>query len=271
MRMPRDLVVGVLVGVLFGAVAAAPAAAQVVSVVETPLRAYGADPEKRQATPPTAFTSYYVNILPALSGDANTDHIDTMPGFQFAAIRLVVSAGPSVFAGLSDFSGDRASSTLGALRHLNAHVTVRALDSAGQVIEPNAPGPLILATLEISPSEPTFATQGGNVSAGIGLATRQVESVIGPIGGLIQKFQSAFHRRPSASQVPYMTGPNAFGWRWYETADGPIEGLHASNALFQISSDIKSLRITVVVVADWRTFGVWAKTFEFTYALTKGS
>jgi hypothetical protein len=34
--------------------------------------------------------------------------------------------------------------------------------------------------------------------------------------------------------------------------------------LLQIMNDVKALRITVDLVADWRAFGLWGKSFTFT-------
>lgn len=256
-------------GVLLAGVGAgSPGFMQVAGVTETPLRAVGADAARRQASPPEAQTSYYANVLPAQS-DGTIDHVDSIPGYQFATIKLVVSVAPGIFAGSQDMSGGQAAGSLGALRHLNAHITVRPLDGNGQVIEPKRPGSVVLATLEISPSEPVFSDTVSNRQSAISTAVGDVTSVIRPLSGVLQAFQSSFHRRPATTQVSYMTGPNAFGWRWYESPGLTIEGLHYSTALLQVANEIKSLRITVDLVADWRAFGVWAKSFEFTYALTR--
>ena len=246
--------------------AASPPFTQVVGTTETPLRAVGPDAARRQSNPPEAQTSYFAHILPG-SGDANIDRVDSVAGYQFAVVKLIVSVAPAVFASSQDISGGQASGTLGALRHLNAHVTVRPLDTAGKVIEVKRAGPVTLATLEISPSEPALADRVSNTTAAISTAVNEVTSTIKPVSGILQAFQSSFHRRPAATQVAYMTDQNAFGWRWYEGPGTTIEGLHYSTALLQIASGIKSVRITVDLVADWRAFGAWSKSFEFTYAL----
>lgn len=251
---------------------APPAFAQVVTSVESPLRAYGAEPGRRAPNPPTAETSYYVTVLPAdpdSSTEPEVERVASMPGFQFPAVRLVVSVAPMVFAGGLDTFQERASRALGAVRHLSVYVTVLALDGGGRVLNPTTPGPPPLLTLEIAPSEPAFADANaiGNVSSALATASRELVGHIKPIGGLLQAFQSSFHRPPAATQVPYMTGPNAFGWRWYESFEHTIEGLHYVTALFQAANEAKSLRITVEVVANWRTFRAWGKTYEFVYAL----
>src|SRR5262245_60752981 len=124
-------------------------ATQVAAVTEAPLRAIGNDAARRQASPPDAQTSYFANILPALSGDAGIDHIDPVPGYQFATLKLVMSVAPAIYAGSQDISGGQATGALGALRHLSAHITVKPIDGAGQVVEVKRTGPLVLATLEI--------------------------------------------------------------------------------------------------------------------------
>lgn len=259
-----------LPGVVVALVAiAVPSAAQVTGVSETPLRAVGSDAARRQSSPPATQTSYYANVLPAQSGDGSLDRIDAIPGFQFVTIKVIASVAPAVFAGPQDISGGQASGGLGALHHLTMHVTIRPLDTAGQPIALTRPDPIVLATLEISPSEPAFSDRVGNTAAAIATATTDVTTALKPISRILQSFQSSYHRRPAATQVSYMTGQNAFGWRWYESPGATIEGLHNANALLQISTDVKSVRVTVDLVADWRAFGLWSKSFDFTYVLPR--
>lgn len=242
---------------------------QTTAVVEQPLRAVGPDAARRQSSPPVAETSYYADVIPAQSGDIGIDHVDPVPGYQFSAVKLVMSVAPGLYAAGQDITGAQATGGLGTLRHLSAHVSVRPLDGGGQPVEVKRGGPIVLATLEISPSEPSYGDRISNRQAAIGTAVSEVASEIRPAAGIYQAFQAAFHRRPPVTQVAYMTGPNAFGWRWYESPDATIEGLHFGTALLQVADAVKSVRITIEFVADWRAFGPWAKTFEFTYAVPR--
>jgi hypothetical protein len=240
---------------------------QVSGTTVSSLRAIGPDASRRQSNPPEAQTSYYANVLPALSGDGNLDRVDAVPGFQFAALKIVISVAPAIFAGSQDISGEQTTRSLGALKHLNSHVTVRPLDASGQIVQPKSSGAVTLATLEVSPSEPTYADRTSNTAAAISTAVNEATSAVKPVSGVIQAFQSSFHRRPATTQVSYMTGPTAFGWRWYESPDQTIEGLHYSYALLQIANEVKTLRITIDLIAEWRAFGLWSRSFEFTYSL----
>jgi hypothetical protein len=239
------------------AMAASSPLPQVTTITVSPLRAVGNDAERRQAHAPAAHTSYFANLLPAQPGDAGLDRLETLPGYQFAALRLATSVAPSAFAGLDDLSSGQTSGALGALRHLSTHITVTAVE----------PGSLTI--LEISPSEASYADRAGNRQAEISAAVGQVTPFVKPVASAVQSFQAAYHRQPPATQVAYMTGPNAFGWRWYENPGTTIEGLHSGAALLQLADNIRSLRVTVDLVADWRAFGVWARTFEFVYALPR--
>jgi hypothetical protein len=256
---------------IVGAIGASlPMSAQVGMTTASPLRAIGADAARRQANPPDAQTSYYANVLPAMSGDAGIDHVDAMPGYQFATLKLVMSVAPSIYASDQDISGGQASRVMGALRHLTAHVTVGPVDQDGHAVEIKPNGAITLSTLEISPSEPAFADHTTNRASEVSTAVDQAIPIVGPIKPAttaITAFRSAYHRTPPATQVAYMTGSNAFGWRWYESPGAFIEGLHHGTVLLQIAESIKSVKISVELVADWRAFGAWARTFEFTYTL----
>ena len=239
------------------AVAASSPLPQATTVTVSPLRAVGNDAERRQAHAPAAHTSYFANLLPAQPGDAGLDRFESLPGYQFAALRLATSVAPSAFAGTSDLSSAQTLGALGALRHLSTHITVTPIETGS------------LTILEISPSEASYGDRPGNKQAEISTAVGQVTPFVKPVASAVQSFQAAYHRQPPATQVAYMTGPNAFGWRWYETPGATIEGLHNGAALLQLSDNIKSLRVTVDLVADWRAFGVWARTFEFVYVLPR--
>jgi hypothetical protein len=239
------------------ALAASPPAPQGTTVTVSPLRAIGNDAERRQSHPPTAHTRYFANLLPAQPGESGLDRFDALPGYQFAAIRLATSVAPSVFSGIDDLSSGHTSGALGALRHLSAHVTVTPVE----------PGSLTI--LGISPSEPTYSDHTSNRQAEVSAAIGQVTPLVTPVSSAVQAFQAAYHRQPPATQVAYMTAANAFGWRWYESPGATIEGLHNGAALFQVDESVRTLKVTVDLVAHWRAFGVWAQTFDFVYTLPR--
>ncbi|HEX5071549.1 MAG TPA: hypothetical protein VFV78_15140 [Vicinamibacterales bacterium] len=233
------------------------------------LRAIGPDAAARQANPPEVQTAYYAGVMPARAGEDGTDSIDPVSGYQFSAIKLAFSVAPGVFAAIEDLSGRQTLSALGALKHLTAHVTVRPIDANGQVLEPKPSSPPVLTTLEISPSEPSYSDQMSNKAAIAQTAISDAAGAVKPMGGILQGFVAAYHRPPAVTQVAYVTGPNAFGWRWYESPGATIEGLHYATVLLQIGDAVKAVRLNVELVADWRAFGVWAKSFEFTYPVTR--
>jgi len=251
---------------LAGVCAAPTAQAQVVSRVESPMRAN--DAGRQGSPPPNAETVYFVTILPA-NPDAVKASVDSLlatSGLRFPALRFVVSVAPMRLADEADESARKESRALGMLRHLDLRVTTAALDSDGRAIEATA-GAVPLATLEIAPSEVSYASTAGKLSSEGSVAEQQLLGAIGPIGSVLKAFQAAFHRSPAPTQVAYLSGPNAFGWRWYQSADSTIEGLHYTAALFQVAPAVKSLRINVEVTADWHRFGVWSKSYEFVYAV----
>jgi hypothetical protein len=254
---------------LAAACAAPTASAQVVSRVESPLRAF--DAARQGAPPPHAETVYYVTILPA-NPDAIKPSVDSllaMSNLRFPALRFVVSVAPMLFADEADESARKESQVLGALRHLHVRVTTVALDADGRVIE-TAPGTEPLTTLEIAPSEISYAGSAGNLRNEAGVAAQQLLGAVGPIGSVLKAFQAAFHRSPAPTQIAYLSGPNAFGWRWYQSTDSTIEGLHYAAALFQVAPEVRSLRINVDVTANWHAFGVWTKSYEFIYLVAAG-
>jgi hypothetical protein len=254
---------------LGGVCAAATAAAQVVSRVESPLRAF--DVAKQASQPPHAETVYYVTILPA-NPDAIKPSVDSLlsvSNLRFPALRFVVSVAPMLFADEADESARKESQALGALRHLHVRVTTAALDADGRVIEA-APGAEPVTTLEIAPSEISYSSSAGNLHSETSTMAQQLLGAIGPIGSVLKAFQAAFHRSPAPTQVAYLSGPNAFGWRWYQSPDGTIEGLHYTAALFQVAPEVKSLRLHVEVTANWHSFGVWIKSYEFVYLVAAG-
>jgi hypothetical protein len=249
---------------LAGLCAAAPAPAQVVSRVESPLRA--SDAARRGSPPPNAETVYYVTILPANPDavKASVDSVLATSGLRFPALRFVVSVAPMLIAADADESARQESRALGSLRHLDVRVTAVALDANGRAIEA-VPGAEPVATLEIAPSEVSYAASGGNLASETSVAAQQLLGAVGPIGSVVKAFQAAFHRAPAPTQVAYLSGPNAFGWRWYESAGTTIEGLHYTAALFQVASVVKSLRMNVEVTANWSGLGAWTKSYEFVY------
>jgi hypothetical protein len=248
-----------------------PAAAQVVSRVESPLRA--ADSQREGSKPPVAETSYYVMVLPA-SPSATTSAVESVAAvgdIRFPALRFVVSVSPTLLSGDADEPLGKESRALGALRHLHVRVTAVALDDKGLAIERAAPGAEPLTTLEIAPSEISYAASGGNLRSEASVAVSEILGAVGPIGGVLKAFQVAFHRAPPPTQIAYLSAPNAFGWRWYEAAGQSIEGLHYTAALFQVAPDVKSLRITVDVTAHWKAYGAWTKSYAFVFAVPPGS
>ena len=111
------------------AMAASPPLPQVTTVTVSPLRAVGNDAERRQAQAPATHTSYFANLLPAQPGDGGLDRFESLPGYQFAALRLATSVAPSAFAGTSDLSSAQTLGALGALRHLSTHITVTPVET----------------------------------------------------------------------------------------------------------------------------------------------
>lgn len=250
------------------------AQAQVVSRTESPLRPFGkgaTNTDKRHTTaPPTDETAYFATILPA-----NPDGVSELAQARtiataslFPAVRFVVSVAPALFADEADLGSGKESRIVGSLRHLNVLVTAEALDADGHVLPAGNAGAPAVSVLEMKPAEDAFnGDSTSNTQSEIGTAANVALGAMGPIGGILQEFRSSFRRQPGPTQVAYVTAANAFGWRWYESAENPIEGLHYTAALFQTPKNAASLRITMEVTGNWRTFGAWTKTYDFIYRI----
>jgi len=213
-RLANRLARRAILTIALGGTAALPAAAQLVSVAEGPLRPYAGPGEQPSARgiDPTPFLRFYASAALTASGGLADGGVGAGPSanaFQFPAVRLTLSVTPRMLAGDSSARDERA--RMGELLRLNAHIKVQALDASGKAM-PDVKGLPGVQTLALSPGDPTMAAPvASNTASEVKATADLIESSLGAAGRIISAFESAFHRSPRPTEVPYQPAMSSAG------------------------------------------------------------
>jgi hypothetical protein len=245
--------------------------AQIVDVRSGALVPYGrsenpaSDTEKRPAEIQTPFANVYATVIPGQNAKLPDVVTSALSGaYAYPGFDLVFSVTSRMFGVAGDEHVD-AGRALHALRRLNAHVKVDAIGADGTSVLPSTTTRPSVMTLMITPSELSYAKEGG--PSEIFGTLNAAASFMGPVGSLVQAFAGAHHSTPSPTQVAYQSEDNEFGWNWYDTSEASVEGIHRCAALLQIPKEAAYVQISIDIITDWKDGGLWTKRYTFVVAV----
>lgn len=252
-----------------------PASAQAVRIVAGPIEpAYwpGQAPKRDQAqrVDGARYLSLYGTTFLGTPGTVEGLDTTVRGGFHFPTIHFVFSAAARPRPQGGEIAVAR------GLERLNAHVRIEPLDSDSQGLAELA-ALEVLATL---PDEILMATHASDTTrlagAVVSTVTRalvpQLPGIVGKrIGPLVAKFANIFHHPSTPTQVGYVSEHREFGWIWYDHPDQGVEGTHRTSAILEVASNVRYLRVQIVMLADWRGHGTWQRAFEVVLDLGAGT
>lgn len=249
---------------------AAPLHAQVIESREGPLTPYHKASDGTVSSPhkdPAPFTAVYASIFPGQSATINdvagsVQAGNPLLGVVFPSLQFSVSVASRL---LTEQNSSRRSEEkfISAVRRLNVHVQVTALDAKRQPIVTASGKSSPAIVLTVAPAASAYSAATGSAGSELKNGLDVVMKHLGPIGAIAQTFEGAYKLTPSPTQVAYQNSDREFGWTWYQSPDSPIEGLHRTAVLMQTSKEVVYLQIHLDIVTDWIDFGAWTKSFDF--------